>query len=95
MTHGNGNGAALNRVASWGSIVAMALYVLYIGQWVGAADEKFKDAESVEQTQKQIKERLIRVEEGIEDLEESAAREHDAILDAIKELKQKIEELDN
>ena len=51
----NGNGAVINRVMQWLSIIGIAAYVFYIGSWVGAADEKFEDAATVEQKQEQIK----------------------------------------
>ena len=83
-----------NRLGTWAAIAGLAIYLLNIGQWVGAADEKFKDAESVEETQEQIKERLTRVEDNLEHLEEQSEKEHEAILDAIKRLEKKIDEDD-
>ena len=51
----NGNGAVINRVMQWLALAGLLVYVLNIGSWVGAADEKFKDAATVEQKQEQIK----------------------------------------
>lgn len=44
----------VHRVGIWGFAISMGIYMLNIGQWVGAADEKFKDAETVETTQKAL-----------------------------------------
>ena len=92
MANGNGQMNALERAGSWATLVGMGLYVLYIGQWVGAADEKFKDAETVEQTQQQVKERLTRLEEQVEDLAENSEERDELILDAIKRLEAKIDD---
>lgn len=54
MANGNA-GAIVNRVLQWGALAGVFVYVLNIGQWVGAADEKFKDAETVEQRQEDIR----------------------------------------
>jgi len=54
MANGNGKASVLDithRIGIWGGMIAMFIYVLNIGQWVGAADEKFKDAETVEEKQ--------------------------------------------
>jgi len=41
----------VHRVGIWGFAITLGVYVLNIGQWVGAADEKFKDAQTVEEKQ--------------------------------------------
>ncbi len=54
MANGNGKASTLDilhRVGIWGGMITLFIYVLNIGQWVGAADEKFKDAETVEEKQ--------------------------------------------
>lgn len=40
-----------HRLGIWISVIVLGGYVLNLGQWVGAADEKFSDAETVEATQ--------------------------------------------
>ena len=55
MANGNGTALIVNRITQWLAIIGIAAYVFYIGSWVGAADEKFKDAETVEQVQDTIK----------------------------------------
>jgi hypothetical protein len=47
-------GDIANRIGLWVGMCALALYVINIGAWVGAADEKFADAETVEQKQDQL-----------------------------------------
>ena len=57
MANANGKPSTLDvvhRVGIWGFAIGIAVYMLDIGQWVGAADEKFKDAETVETTQKAL-----------------------------------------
>lgn len=41
----------VHRVGIWGFAISIGIYLLNIGSWVGAADEKFKDAETVEEKQ--------------------------------------------
>ena len=96
MANGSGhqNGGVANRVASWATMAAIAGYVLYIGQWVGAADEKFKDAESVEQKQEVINDKVTRIEtevehvkNNVEDVKREQAKQNeklDAILRALE-----------
>ena len=43
-----------HRIGIWGVVVAMAVKLFTIGSWVGAADEKFSDAESVERKQDEL-----------------------------------------
>lgn len=40
-----------HRIGIWVSVLVIGGYVLNLGQWVGAADEKFKDAQTVEEKQ--------------------------------------------
>jgi len=54
MANGNGKSSPLDiihRVGIWGGMITLFIYMLNIGQWVGAADEKFKDAQTVEEKQ--------------------------------------------
>lgn len=44
-------GDIANRVGLWVAVVGMGVYVMNIGAWVGAADEKFADAQTVEEKQ--------------------------------------------
>lgn len=44
----------VHRVGIWVGMIGLAIYVMNIGQWVGAADEKFKDAQTVEDKQDQL-----------------------------------------
>lgn len=85
-----------HRIGVWAGMIGLMVYVMNIGTWVGAADEKFKDAESVEQTQQQIKERLARLEEQVEDNDERSADRDKLILEAISRLEDKIDtEIEN
>jgi len=43
-----------HRIGIWTGMIVLAVYVLNIGQWVGAADEKFSDAQTVEEKQDQL-----------------------------------------
>jgi len=45
----NGKATIVNRIGTWVAILGMAAYVFNMGQWVGAADEKFEDAQTVEE----------------------------------------------
>lgn len=74
-------------------MIALAVYVLNIGQWVGAADEKFKDAETVEQkqeeilqTQTTIKTKQEAIVKQLDDIEDQMKEDKREILEAIKEL---------
>lgn len=44
----------VHRVGIWVAVAGMGAYMLNIGAWVGAADEKFKDAQTVEEKQDQL-----------------------------------------
>lgn len=50
----NGKAVMVNRIGTWVAILGMAAYVFNMGQWVGAADEKFIDAQTVEEKQTQL-----------------------------------------
>jgi membrane-associated HD superfamily phosphohydrolase len=43
-----------HRLGIWGAVLGIGLYVMNIGAWVGAADEKFEDAQTVEEKQDQL-----------------------------------------
>lgn len=86
------NGGMVHRISSWLSILALMAYALYIGQWVGQADEKFEDHDKVEEHQKEIKEKLIELEAEQKHASEKAEIRDQAILDAIKRLEEKIDE---
>lgn len=94
MANGNGHMHPLERVGTWATLVGMGLYVLYIGQWVGAAEEKFDSAQKTEETQEGIKERLTRLEEQVESNDEKSAARDERILDAIRRLERQLEEDD-
>lgn len=50
----NGKATIVNRIGTWVAILGIAAYVFNMGQWVGAADEKFIDAQTVEEKQEQL-----------------------------------------
>lgn len=54
MTDKHTPGDIVHRIGSWVAICAIGAYVLNIGAWVGAADEKFNDAETVETKQEEM-----------------------------------------
>lgn len=54
----NGHGAIVNRLLQWGAIAGVLVYAMNVGQWVGAADEKFKNAEAVAEKQDTMVERV-------------------------------------
>ena len=82
----------VHRVGIWGFAITLGVYVLNIGQWVGAADEKFKDAQTVEEKQDAliIQVNTVAILQGVQTVAiqdnktaiETSRRE---ILDAIKE----------
>lgn len=43
-----------HRIGIWGAVVVIAVKLFTVGAWVGAADEKFADAATVEETQKAL-----------------------------------------
>lgn len=74
-------------------MVGLFIYVMNIGQWVGAADEKFKDAETVEQKQEQIletqttmKTKQEAIVDKLDEIEEQMKEDKKEILEAIREL---------
>ncbi len=52
MANGQTKVDIAHRIGIWISVIVIAGYVLNIGTFIGAAEEKFKDAETVEATQK-------------------------------------------
>ena len=71
-------------------MIVLAGYVMSLGQWVGAADEKFNDAETVETRQNAL---LIQqntlavrqqaIEAGVQENKEAIEKSKQEILDAI------------
>lgn len=85
-----GWGIVANRLGIWATLAGLFVYAVHVGSWIGHAEEQLSDAENVEQVQQEVKERLTRVEEDIEHLDKSTQREHEMILRALEELKEKI-----
>lgn len=54
MSHAQSPMDIAHRIGIWVAMVGLAVYVLNIGQWVGAADEKFKSAQTVEEKQDKL-----------------------------------------
>lgn len=82
-----------HRIGVWAGMVGLFIYVMNIGQWVGAADEKFKDAETVEQKQEQIletqttmKTKQEAIVDKLDEIEEQMKEDKKEILEAIREL---------
>jgi uncharacterized membrane protein (DUF106 family) len=75
-----------HRIGIWGFAVAMGLYLLNIGQWVGAADEKLRDAETVEEKQQTI----IETQTTIKTKQEAIVKQLDEIEEQMKEDKKEI-----
>lgn len=90
--NGNGLGTILNRVGMWSTLVGLAIYVLNMGMWVGAADEKFESAEQVEKQVDEVKERLTKLETAVELNTKTAEKNTEAILKAIEKLESKTDE---
>ena len=44
----------VHRIGIWAVVLGMAIKLFTMGAWVGAAEEKFKDAATVEETQKAL-----------------------------------------
>lgn len=91
MTHKSTADIA-NRVGLWGGMIALAVYVLNIGAWVGAADEKFSDAETVEEKQDEMivqqavmSTRQEAIEKAVEENQQAIEDSKEEILAAIKE----------
>ena len=85
-------GDIANRVGLWVGLIAIGVYVLNIGAWVGAADEKFVDAETVEEKQEEmivqqtvIATKQIAIEKAIEQNAVAIEASNQEILAAIKE----------
>jgi hypothetical protein len=80
-----------HRIATWAAIIPMGLYVMNMGQWVGAADEKFEDAETVEQEVDDIKERITKLETEVKNLDKNSADRALALMKAIEKLETKLD----
>jgi len=87
-------GLTINRIAVWVAIIPLGLYVLNMGQWVGAAEEKFEDAEAVEEQVDDLKDRLIALERDVKNHDESVALRALALLTAIEQLEAKIDDME-
>lgn len=81
-----------NRVATWAAIIPMGLYVMNMGQWVGAADEKFENAEQVEEQVDDIKERITKLEAEVANLDKNSETRAAALLKAIEKLEAKLDD---
>lgn len=82
-----------HRVGVWAGMAGLFIYVMNIGQWVGAADEKFKDAETVEQKQETILEQQVTIKtkqeaivKQLDEIEKQMKEDKKEILSAIREL---------
>lgn len=99
MSNGNGfNGRGLeiaHRLGIWVTVVGLALYVLNMGIWVGAADEKFKSAATVEERQEELKDHLNEIQRSVDLNSAEIYRFKIDIVKAIDRLQKEIEELDN
>jgi hypothetical protein len=69
-----------HRIGIWAAVIGLSMYVFNMGAWVGAADEKFNDAATVEATQQAL---LLQVN--------TVAVTQDAQSKAIEENKEAIE----
>ena len=93
MTHENSTSMDMaHRLGIWTGLLALAVYVINIGAWVGAADEKFVDAETVEQKQEEmiVRQTVIAtkqdsIEKAVEENKKAIETSRKEILDAIKE----------
>jgi len=93
VTHGtNTPGDLAHRIGIWVAMLGVVVYVLNIGAWVGAADEKFSDAETVEEKQEEmlvqqttmaVKQEAI--EKAVEDNKDAIEESRKEILAAIRE----------
>jgi 2-methylisocitrate lyase-like PEP mutase family enzyme len=86
----NGYAPVANRVASWVAIIAIGIYVMDMGKWVGAADEKLADAEKVEEQVDAIMQRITAVEVVVAAQTETMKENKEDILRAINDLKDEI-----
>jgi len=87
----NGNGKQTwsdiaHRIGIWGAVLTIGFKVFAMGSWVGAADEKFKDAATVEETQKDLLLQVNTIATKQEAMEKTLEDNKREILDAIKEL---------
>lgn len=88
-------GDIANRIGVWVSMLAIGLYVINIGAWVGAADEKFASAKTVEEKQDKLIVDVATIQttqgtqtKAIEDNKKAIEESRKEILAAIKELEQ-------
>lgn len=81
-----------HRVATWAVIVPLVIYVLNMGMWVGAADEKFEDAKQVEEKVDALKVQVTRVEAEFKRHDDESLRRADAILKAIERIERDLQE---
>lgn len=82
-----------HRVGIWVSVIGMGLYVFNMGQWVGAADEKFEDAATVETTQRTLLLQVNTIATKQEAQDKAIAENKKAIEDSKKEILKAIEDL--
>ena len=96
MTDSNGKqkpSDIAHRVGIWTAVTGIALYVFNMGAWVGAADEKFEDAATVEHTQQALLLQVNTVATKQEAIEEAVAENKQAIKDSEKAVLAAIAEL--
>lgn len=84
----------VNRIGTWAVLAGLGVYMLNIGSWVGAADEKFEQAQKVEEQVDDIKERITTLEAEVKNLDENSKTRAEAIVRAIEKLEEKIEDGD-
>ena len=92
-TNGKQTGVDIvHRLGIWLVVFGLGAYMMDIGAWVGAADEKFKDAQTVEEKQdalildvNTIKLTQVTQTKAIEANATAIEESKDEILDAIKE----------
>lgn len=51
----------VHRVGIWMAVFGLGAYMLNIGAWVGAADEKFEDAQTVEEKQDELIKEVVAI----------------------------------
>lgn len=86
------NKSIAHRVAIWAAIVPLSIYVLNMGMWVGAADEKFENANKVARTQEDIKRRLTTLETEVKANSKASEKQTEAIIKAIEKLEKEIKD---